>query len=61
MLNNRGDLRVKLTADAGVTDEEKEVFFLQQYQKFERYVYWFLGEMVFKTTATAWTITKTTC
>jgi hypothetical protein len=26
----------------------KDAFFLQQYQKFEQYVYWFLGEMVFK-------------
>ena len=34
--------------DAGATDEEKKVFILQQYQKFEWYVYWFLGELVFK-------------
>jgi hypothetical protein len=49
LLNNRGDSKIKLSAEAGMTDEEKENYFLQQwYQKFEWYVYWFLGEMVFK-------------
>jgi hypothetical protein len=48
LLNNRGDSKIKLSAEAGTTDEEKENYFLQQYQKFERYVYWFLGKMVFK-------------
>jgi hypothetical protein len=33
-----------------VTDEEKEAFLLQQYQRFEQYVFWFLGELIFKDT-----------
>jgi hypothetical protein len=41
-LNNKGDPKVKLSAEAGTADEEKDAFFLQQYQKFEQYMYWFL-------------------
>jgi hypothetical protein len=48
LLNNKGNSKIKLLAEAGMTDEEKDAYFLQRYQKFERYVYWFLGEMVFK-------------
>jgi hypothetical protein len=48
LLQNGGDDKCKLTAEAGATDKEKNAFLLQQYQKFEQYVYWFLGEMVFK-------------
>jgi hypothetical protein len=63
LTNKGGDPKIKLFAEAGTTEEEKDAYFLQQYQKFEQYVYWFLGKMVFnpKTTATAWTITRTTC
>jgi hypothetical protein len=48
LLQKGGTDKIKLSADAGATDEEKEAFLLQQYQKFEQYVYWFLGELIFK-------------
>jgi len=48
LLQNGGDAKCKLMADARATDEEKGTFLLQQYQRFEQYMYWFLGEMVFK-------------
>ncbi len=48
VLSNGNDNRYKLTAAAGATVREKEAFLLEQYKKFEQYVYWFLGEMVFK-------------
>jgi hypothetical protein len=50
LLQKGGTNKIKLSADDGATaDEEKEAFLLQQYQKFEQYVYWwFLGELIFK-------------
>jgi hypothetical protein len=60
LLKKGGTDKIKLLADAGATDEEKEAFLLQQYQKFEQYVYWFLGKLIFKDHCrTAWTIIKT--
>jgi hypothetical protein len=36
LLQNKGDSKVKLLADAGATDDKKDAFFLQQqYKKFE--------------------------
>jgi hypothetical protein len=37
---------IKLLPNARATDEEKEVFLLQQYQRFEQYMHWFLGKLV---------------